>query len=69
MRNETEVTEVTDETSQNATCTQSNAFDYGCKKWVTDQLNVVFHPLTVGVIVVLTIQVREYRLSIICLST
>lgn len=60
MRNETEVA---DETSQNATCTNANAFENGCKKMVTDYLDVVFHPLTVGVIVVLMIQVREYSLN------
>lgn len=60
MRNETEVT---DETSQNATCTQANAFDNGCKTLVTDYLDDMFHPVTVGVIVVLTIQVREYSLN------
>lgn len=56
MRNETEVT---DETSQNATCTQATAFENGCSQLVTDYVNVTFHPVTVGVTVVLAIQVRQ----------
>lgn len=54
MKNEIEMTA---ETSPNATCTQANAVEKGCKKLVTDYLDVMFHPVTVGVIVVLTIQV------------
>ncbi|KAG4079891.1 hypothetical protein HA402_015022 [Bradysia odoriphaga] len=78
MRNETEVTvmtemtlmtemtvvtEMTEEISQNSTCTQENAFERGCKTLVTDYLNVMFHPLTVGVIAVLTIQLINLVLS------
>lgn len=59
MRNETEIIEVTVETPQNATCTEEDAFEKGCKKLVTEYLNILFHPVTVGVIVVLTIQVCE----------
>lgn len=55
MRNETEVPE----TSQNATCTESNAFETGCEKRVTNYLDVWFHPVTVGVIVILSIQVSQ----------
>ncbi len=63
MRNETEVAV---ETSQNATCTEENSFYKGCKKLVTDYLDFMFHPFTVGVIVVLTIQVGVYKVLIIC---
>lgn len=42
--------------SQNATCNQSNAFPTGCKRLVTQFLEMIFHPVTVGVIIVLMIQ-------------
>lgn len=45
--------------SQNATCNHSNAFPSGCKRLVTQFLEMIFHPVTVGVIIVLVIQVRN----------
>lgn len=62
MRNETEVTDI--QMSQNATtCSYEDAFTVGCKSLVTNQLDMSFHPVTVGVTVVLAIQLINLILA------
>ncbi|KAJ6649040.1 hypothetical protein Bhyg_04273 [Pseudolycoriella hygida] len=45
------------------TCTQSNAVQNGCKKLLTDYLREATHPITVGVIIVLAIQLINLILA------
>lgn len=55
-KNETDVSIVT---FDNAVCSESNAFENGCKSYVTDYLNNLSKPVLIGVVVILGIQVRK----------